>query len=73
VIVVDANVIAYLVIPGKFTEVAERLLETDPQWVAPRLWRSEVRNVLATYVRNALLGLADATVFVRTRFAHHWG
>lgn len=61
-IVVDANVLAYLLIPGRFTERVEALLERDPQWAAPRLWRSEVRNVLATYVRNGLLDLADATV-----------
>lgn len=59
-IVVDANVLAYLIIPGKYTTGAERLLEREPQWAAPRLWRSEVRNVLAAYVRSALIDLADA-------------
>ncbi|MCA0241793.1 MAG: type II toxin-antitoxin system VapC family toxin [Proteobacteria bacterium] len=61
-IVVDTNVLAYLLIPGRHTGSAERLLEADPQWAAPRLWRSELRNVLATYVRAKLLELADAAV-----------
>ena len=59
-IVVDANVLAYLLIPGRHTESAEQLLLADPQWAAPRLWRSELRNVLATYVRSGALELADA-------------
>ena len=60
-IVVDTNVLAYLLIPGKHTDAAEALLSLDAHWVAPRLWRSELRNVLATYVRNDLLDLSDAT------------
>ncbi len=59
-IVVDVNVLAYLLIPGKYTSSAERLLEADSVWAAPRLWRSELRNVLATYLRSNLLELADA-------------
>ena len=59
-IVVDVNVLAYLLIPGKYTNSAERLLEADAVWAAPRLWRSELRNVLATYLRSNLLELADA-------------
>lgn len=61
-IVVDVNVLAYLLIPGKYTEAAEKCLKENAQWAAPRLWRSELRNVLATYVRSDLIGLADATV-----------
>ena len=49
--VVDSNVIAYLLIRGEHTSHAEQALRTDSHWVAPMLWRSEVRNVLATYVR----------------------
>jgi predicted nucleic acid-binding protein len=60
VIVVDVNVLAYLLIPGKHTDSAERLLEADALWAAPRLWRSELRNVLATYLRAKLLRLEDA-------------
>ena len=51
-IVVDTNVLAYLYLPGEFTPAAEALLETDPEWAAPVLWRSEFRNILAGYVRR---------------------
>lgn len=61
-IVVDVNVLAYLLIPGKYTEAAEQLLEEDPAWVVPRLWRSELRNVLANYLRVNQMDLADAAV-----------
>ena len=65
-IVADVNVLAYLLIPGKYTEKAEQLLESDPVWAAPRLWRSEFRNVLATYLRANLIDIADAeAVFQR--------
>ena len=61
-IVVDANVIAYLLIPGQYTAAAEQLLLQDQDWAAPRLWRSEVRNVLANYVRAGQLEWNDATL-----------
>jgi predicted nucleic acid-binding protein len=59
-IVVDVNVLAYLLIPGKYTPSAEQLLEADSLWAAPRLWRSELRNILATCLRSNLLHLAEA-------------
>jgi predicted nucleic acid-binding protein len=62
VIVVDVNVLAYLLIPGKFTEAAEQLLTEDSAWVVPRLWRSELRNILATYLRLNQMDLADAAL-----------
>jgi predicted nucleic acid-binding protein len=62
VIVVDVNVLAYLLIPGKYTQSAERQLEKDSVWVVPRLWRSELRNVLANYLRGGQMDLADASV-----------
>ncbi len=54
-IVVDSNVLAYLLIPGKFTSAAEQALLADQQWGAPRLWRSELRNILCTYLRGGHL------------------
>ena len=64
-IVVDVNVLAYLLIPGKFTQAAEQCLKAHEQWAAPRLWRSEFRNVLATYIRSDLISLADASAMVQ--------
>jgi predicted nucleic acid-binding protein len=57
VIVVDTNVLVYLLLPGERTEQAERVFRRDPVWAAPRLWRSEFRNVLAVYMRRGLLAL----------------
>jgi predicted nucleic acid-binding protein len=62
VIVVDVNVLAYLLIPGKYTKAAERQLEEGSVWVVPRLWRSELRNVLANYLRAGQMDLTDASV-----------
>jgi predicted nucleic acid-binding protein len=60
VIVVDANVIAYAVIPGAKTTLALAAIERDAEWVAPQLWRSEFRNILATSVRTRRLTLDQA-------------
>ena len=54
-IVVDTNVLIYLYLPTKYTPHAEKLLEKDPTWVAPHLWRSEFRNVLALYLKKELI------------------
>lgn len=59
-IVVDTNVIAYFWLPGDFTRQAEAALTKDPDWAVPYLWRSEFRNVLATYVRAKRLAAIDA-------------
>lgn len=60
-IVVDTNVIAYLMLPGDLTAAAEALLESEPNWVAPPLWRSEFRSILAGYMRRGTLSLQQAT------------
>jgi len=60
VIVVDSNILAYLYLPGEFTAAAEALLEREPEWAAPPLWRSEFRNILAGYVRRKLLSFEQA-------------
>ena len=59
-IVVDSNVVAYLYLPGDHTTKAEALLEYDPDWAAPILWRSEFRNILAGYLRRKTLTFAQA-------------
>jgi predicted nucleic acid-binding protein len=60
VIVVDTNVIAYLYLPTEYTQKAEELLVHDSEWAAPVLWRSELRNVLALYLRKKLLDFDEA-------------
>jgi predicted nucleic acid-binding protein len=57
VIVVDTNVVAYLLLPGPHTEQAEALLIQQPDWAAPPLWRSEWRNVLIGTLRRGHLGI----------------
>ena len=59
-IVVDTNVIAHLYLPTEHTALAEALLVKDPEWAAPLLWRSELRNVLAVYLRQGLLDFDNA-------------
>jgi predicted nucleic acid-binding protein len=59
-IVVDSNVLAYLYLPSEHTARAEALLEQDPDWVAPVLWRSEFRNILAGYLRRNMLSFEQA-------------
>ncbi len=61
-IVVDVNVVAYLYLPGPHTARAESLLLSDAEWVVPRLWQSEFRNILATYMRQGMLSLEQAIV-----------
>jgi len=59
-IVVDTNIIGSLYLTSERSPQAEQALRKDPQWVAPLLWRSEMRNVLALQVRKKLLSLEDA-------------
>lgn len=59
-IVVDTNVIAYLFINGDYTPQARKLLKTDYDWIAPILWKSEFRNVLALYMRQGSLSLDNS-------------
>ena len=59
-IVVDVNVLVHLHMPGKESAAAEALLESDSEWVAPVLWRSEFRNALAGYLRRGELTLKSA-------------
>jgi predicted nucleic acid-binding protein len=59
-IVVDTNIIGYLFLSSNRSPLSEQALLKDSIWAAPRLWRSEMRNVLALYIRKDLLSLADA-------------
>ena len=60
-IVVDTNIVAYLLMDGAPTADAEAVFERDPAWCAPLLWRSEFQNVLARRVQTGQTSL-DASV-----------
>lgn len=51
-IVVDTNVIAYLMLPGEQTQLVEQVMAKDNRWLVPPLWKSEFRNVLTLYLRQ---------------------
>ena len=62
-IVADTNVIAATVLrTSEQTANARGLLESDRDWAAPQLWRSEFCNILATSVRNRWLDAEQAVV-----------
>jgi len=49
VIVVDATVVAHLLFGGACERQARALLVRDPDWVAPRVWRTAFRELLVVY------------------------
>ena len=59
-IVVDTNIIGYLFLASNQALAVEKTLKKDSEWAAPILWRSEFRNVLASYLRKKLVTLQQA-------------
>ena len=60
-IVVDTNILLYAWGPsGRRAEAIAGLMRFDPVWSAPRLWRSEFRNMLARGIRQDRLPLPEA-------------
>lgn len=60
-IVVDVNVIAYLLIAGEKTAEAHAVWQLDADWIVPDLWRDEFLNILSTYIRHGGTSLETAT------------
>jgi len=63
-IVVDTNIISYLYLSSEYSKQSEDLLAFDSDWLAPILWRSEFRNVLALYLRKNLLALDEILLII---------
>jgi predicted nucleic acid-binding protein len=59
-IVADTNIISYLLLPTSFSASADALYKIDSHWVAPSLWKSEFRDVLALYLRKELITFEKA-------------
>ena len=54
-IVADTNIISYLFLPTSYSDSVDKLFTLDPNWIAPTLWKSEFRNVLALYLRKEII------------------
>lgn len=59
-VVVDTNVVAYLLIKGDRTREAQELFARDPDWRSEGFLLVEFSNVLATYLRQGALSRAQA-------------
>lgn len=56
-IVVDTNIISYLLIPNdRYNQLADELYQKDNNWVSPILWRHELLSVLSIYLRQNIIG-----------------
>ena len=64
-IVVDTNVICYRWISSPNNAAAETALAKDPHWIAPLLWRSEFRNIVALAIRKRALTVHAAQEIMR--------
>ena len=64
-IVADSNLIASCVLKSEATTAALALLERDPDWRVPRLWRYEMLNILATMIKAKRLSRSDAETTFR--------
>jgi len=65
-IVVDSNIIIHIHVQSERTALALQALQKDPYWVAPPLWQSEFRNVMAGYIRHRILKLKDAKLVMKS-------
>ncbi len=52
-IVVDTNVLTYVLLKGEYEADCRKLIDSDAHWAVPSLWRSEFTNILTTYERVA--------------------
>lgn len=69
-IVADTNLLIYLYVQGQRTAESEAVLQRDPSWAVPLLWRSEFRNVLIGLVRKQVLSLETVSAIVEE--AEQW-
>jgi len=59
-IVVDTNIISYLLIPNDtYNPLAEAIYQKDSRWSSPPLWRYEFMTVLSIYLRKDLMDVAS--------------
>lgn len=65
-IVVDVNILVYLLLSVEKTELARAAYALDPGWIAPALLSSELINVLSTWSRKGYMTTHDCLKAWRT-------
>ena len=65
-VVIDTNVLAYLLIAGDRTRDAQALLSRDPDWRSEAFLLVEFSNLLATYERAGALDRGQAQGLLAT-------
>lgn len=69
-IVADCTLIVPMYLSDTRTPAAEAVFLRDQVWLAPQLWRSEMRNALRGYVRAGKITLDDAKRGMRRAELH---
>lgn len=64
-IVADCTLIVPMYVWGERTALSEAVFLRDAVWLAPSLWRSEMRNALRGYLRAGMITLSDARTGMR--------
>lgn len=59
-IVGHSSLAVALLLPGRHSEAAERVLAKDPDWAAPLVWRTDLERVLSFGVRRGRISLSGA-------------
>ena len=59
-IVVDSHIIAYLLLPGENTGLAEKLYRENPHWIAPQNWKVEFLDILRRYEEESKSGVLNS-------------
>jgi predicted nucleic acid-binding protein len=70
VVLVDTNILAYLMIEGDRTAAAQKLFERDSDWCSEAFVMVEFSNVIATYVGVGALTQAQGTKLLAEAQTH---
>ena len=65
-IIVDANIVARLLMRGQYAEHIDRVLERDGDWLVPDIFWVEIRSALLSHIRAGELSLERARAHIRT-------
>ena len=64
-IVIEPQLIAALLLNNEKTALARKVLQQDGEWIAPLLWRSEFRQLLAFHLRKKIFTLQQANLIMQ--------